>query len=234
MNISLSLLRLQNLFTRRAMIRRRLEQIESILAEDEKVKLCAQSKQEAQQAFDLAQKDQSDHLAVMNERRLKKELTHAQLFGGKIKNPKELQDLEKEEKALEAYLSVLDEQMLEKMSVSDQATEALEASTLAYQNVLDQKSSESSLMAGERSKLQEELQPLNLQLKSLSAEIPNNVFAEFQEMLRSKKGRAVVEIIDGSCSGCGLDLTPAEIQKAKSSPIPVRCKNCGRMLYFKS
>jgi predicted nucleic acid-binding Zn-ribbon protein len=234
MNNSLSLFRLQALFTRRAVIRRRLEQIEITLAEDETVKTADQARKTAIQTYETAQKLQSDHQTLMDERRLKKDLTHAQLFGGKVRSPKELQELELEEKNLNDLLARMEDEMMIQMASSDQAKTDLEAAQSTHQAAIDQKTSDSSLLLGERNKLQEELGPLGLQLKSLAKEIPADIFSEFQELLRIKKGRAVAEIFDGSCNACGMDLTPADLQLAKSSPKPIHCKNCGRMLFFKS
>ncbi len=234
MNTSLSLFRLQTLFTRRVVIRRRLEQIETLLAEDETVKAADLAREAAAQTFETAQKIQSDHQALMEERRLKKDLTHAQLFGGKVRSPKELQELELEEKILTDLLSKMEDEMMSQMASSDQAKADLESAKSLHQAAIDQKATDSSLLIAERSKLQEELGPLGVQLKSLAQEIPTEIFKDFQELLRIKKGRAVAEISDGSCDACGMDLTPADLQLAKSSPKPIRCKNCGRMLFFKS
>ncbi len=234
MNISLSLFRLQTLFTRRAAIRRRLEQIETELSEDITIKAAHAARELAFKSYENAQKEQSDHQALMDERRLKKDLTHAQLFGGKVRSPKELQELELEEKILTDLLSRMEEEMMSQMAASDQAKADLEAAQTLHQAAVDQKATDSSLLIAERSKLQEELGPLGVQLKSLAQEIPSDIFTDFQELLRIKKGRAVAEISDGSCSACGMDLTPADLQLAKSAPKPIRCKNCGRMLFFKS
>ena len=234
MNLSLSLFRLQTLFTRRAVIRRRLEQIEATLAEDVAVKAADQAHQAAAKSYEIAQKLQSEHQTIMDERRLKKDLTHAQLFGGKVRSPKELQELEQEEKNLTELLARMEDEMMAHMASSDQAKADLEAAQSAHQAAIDQKATNSSLLISERGRLQEELGPLGAQLKSLAQEIPPDVFNNFQELLRVKKGRAVAEVFDGSCQACGMDLTPADLQLVKSSPNPIRCKNCGRLLFFKS
>lgn len=234
MNTSLSLFRLQTLFTRRAVIRRRLEQIETELSEDVTVKEADLARETAAQTYESAQKIQSDRQTLMDERRLKKDLTHAQLFGGKVRSPKELQELELEEKNLSGLLGRMEDEMMSQMATSDQAKAYLDAARTLHQAAINQKASDSSLLSAERAKLQEELGPLGVQLKSLAQEIPKDIFSDFQELLRIKKGRAVAEIFDGSCNACGMDLTPADLQLAKSAPKPIRCKNCGRMLFFKS
>lgn len=234
MNLSLSLFRLQTLFTRRAIIRHRLEQIEGTLSENEAVKSADQARQAASQSYEMAQKAQAEHQAMMDERRLKKDLTHAQLFGGKVRSPKELQELELEEKILTELLSKMEEEMMIQMAASDQAKANLEKALFTHQAAVNQKATDSSLLISERTRIQEELASLGAQLKSLAQEIPPDVFSDFQELLRVKKGRAVAEVSDGSCQACGMDLTPADLQLVKSSPKPVRCKNCGRMLFFKS
>lgn len=234
MNVSLSLFRLQKLFTRRAVIRARLTQIENLLAVDEHLKAADRARQEAAEQAANAKKAQSEHESKMKERQLKKELTHAQLFSGRVRNPKELQELETEEKNLTSLLARMDQERSALMAATEKARNEHAAAEENYQSALNQKASENALLSGERSKLQEELTPIGNQLKSLAQNIPPDIFSEFQSLLRLKKGRAVTEIIDGSCGACGMDLTAADQQLAKSSQKPIYCKNCGRMLFFKS
>lgn len=57
---------------------------------------------------------------------IKIEQSEAALYGGRIKNPKELRDLEEEVKALKRYLQVLEDRQLESMIAMEQETTALQ------------------------------------------------------------------------------------------------------------
>jgi predicted nucleic acid-binding Zn-ribbon protein len=44
-------------------------------------------------------------------------------------------------------------------------------------------------------------------------------------------GNALALLKDDSCSACGVGLSAAECQTVRNSPEPVRCHQCGRILY---
>jgi len=96
MNLSFSLYRLQVLDTQRQKINQRLTQIDAILAADETIKASLKAKSEAEQAVKEIQSYLKDLGIQAATKRMKLELNQNQLFGGKVRNPKDLQDLQKE------------------------------------------------------------------------------------------------------------------------------------------
>jgi predicted nucleic acid-binding Zn-ribbon protein len=46
-----------------------------------------------------------------------------------------------------------------------------------------------------------------------------------------RKGRAVARVEQGTCRGCGITLSTAQLQQAKGDRL-VRCGSCGRILFF--
>jgi len=95
MNLSFSLYRLQVLDTQRQKINQRLTQIDAILAADETIKASLKAKSEAEQAVKEIQSYLKDLGIQAATKRMKLELNQNQLFGGKVRNPKDLQDLQK-------------------------------------------------------------------------------------------------------------------------------------------
>jgi predicted nucleic acid-binding Zn-ribbon protein len=45
-----------------------------------------------------------------------------------------------------------------------------------------------------------------------------------------RKGRAVAKVEQGTCRGCGISLSTAQLQQAKGDRL-VRCSSCGRVLF---
>jgi predicted nucleic acid-binding Zn-ribbon protein len=44
-------------------------------------------------------------------------------------------------------------------------------------------------------------------------------------------GKALALLKDDSCGACGVGLSAAECQNVRNNPEPVRCHQCGRILY---
>ncbi|MFZ3071523.1 MAG: C4-type zinc ribbon domain-containing protein [Anaerolineaceae bacterium] len=231
MNLSFSLFRLQSLDTQRMQITKRLAGIEATLAADEAVRARLMAKNQTEEAKKQAQSSLNDLANQSATKRLKLELTQAQLFGGKIRNPKELQDLQAESEALKRTIAKLEDEQLDAMLTLESAQKDWQDAESEYQRCLDQKASDNSLLLGEKSRLETELPKLESQRQALVSTLPAEIIQQYQSLLKSKGGRALVEIVDECCEGCGVSIPPGDIQAARSSSKLIRCKNCGRFLY---
>lgn len=231
MNLTFSLYRLQTLDTQRQKIIKRLAQIEAILNADELVQARMQEKKQAEAELLQKLEQVSQIAADTAEKRLKLELNQVQLFGGKIRNPKELQDLQAESEALKRVLQKLEDAQFEALMAQEAAQKALAAAETDYQAAINQKASENSILAGERGTLTNEMNKLNSQREALTQTLPADIVTLYESLLKTKGGRAVAAIVDDGCEACGVELTPRDIQAVRSSNTLMRCKTCGRILY---
>lgn len=152
------------------------------------------------------------------------------LYGGNIKNPKELVGLEKEVEFLSLKLKQREEELLElmadiesmhrKVSASRELVDKLEAEWQAQQKLLAQK----------RAEIEGQLAELNRKRESLTSEIDSNVLQIYQN-LRQRKGLAVAKVEQGKCQGCHITLPLSEWQKVKTGNLAY-CSSCGRILFL--
>jgi len=231
MNLTFSLFRLQTLDTQRQKITKRLAQIEAILNADEAVQASLREKTQAEADLTARQQAVNQIAAETDEKRLKLELNQVQLFGGKIRNPKELQDLQAESEALRRYIQKLEESQFEALMAQETAQKTLVEAETAYLAALNQKAAENSLLAGERGTLLTEMSNLNSQREALTQTLPADIVAQYENLLKTKGGKAVAAIVDDGCEACGLELSPRDMQAVRSATTLLRCKTCGRILY---
>jgi len=231
MNLAFSLYRLQMLDTQRQKISGRITQIDATLAEDEAIRACLEAKNIAEQALRKVQNDVNDLANQAGAKRMKLELNQNQLFGGKIRNPKDLQDLQAEAEFLRKALQNLDDQQIEAMLQLEAAQQTLKEAEQTYQSCLSDKASESSRLLGEKHQLESEHAGLDAQRQALIQTLPADVAAHYETLLKTKAGKAVAAIIDETCEACGMTITPADMQAARSPNTLVHCKTCGRILY---
>jgi predicted nucleic acid-binding Zn-ribbon protein len=231
MNLTFSLYRLQTYDTQLLKSKKRIHEIEQILASDTEVAAAAQVISEAKvalEAVDLALQELAEQVQA---KQIKAELTHTALFDGKGRSPKELQELQAEEEALKRNLAKLEDEQMSLTAQHDAAVEALKAAETAHQDTLNRKLAENSLISGEKSKLEAEIPGINAQRHALMAPLAADMVEQYQALLRAKQGRAVAMIDDECCDACGIELSAFEIQKVKSQSILAKCKSCGRILY---
>ncbi len=102
-------------------IRSRLEEIETALSDNKVVRRAEAKTARTLKALEETRKTLKHAEQEVQAQRVKIEQNQAVLYGGKVRNPKELQDLQNEAEALKRYLSVLEDRQLEAMLQVDEA-----------------------------------------------------------------------------------------------------------------
>jgi len=231
MSESLNLYRLQKLDTRIDRNKKRLLEIDQALSDDRRVRKAQIVLKKAQDAA-LKAKSTLNHIEdQVGDTRLKRKTTQASLFSGKIKNPKELQDLQMESEALGRYIAKLEDQQLEAMIASESACEALEIAEKALLQAKGTAAEENAALLGEKTALEEDLNKALREKDAALQSVSENNLALYQKLRKSKSGTAVTSVTDGGCSVCGQELPPAEIQAVRAASRLVFCPSCGRILF---
>ena len=230
MNTSFTLFRLQTQDTLRMRMNARLKEIERIIAADREVNQANTRLTQAQEINKSAESALQGIMAQVKEKKIKRELTQANLFSGKVRNPKELQDLQAETQALDRTIAKLEEEQLQAMMSLEETTDAMRQAENELQKVLDRKSSQNSLLIGEKHKIEAEIPQVDAQRQTLREQLDEATFTIYRNLLKSKAGRAVAEVHDDTCGACGVTVPPADIQAAKSPNLITYCKNCGRII----
>ncbi len=233
MSESFNLFRLQQLDLIRLKILSRQREIEKTINSDLNIQKAQSLVDDAKEQLNVANQAYTKIHDQVEERNLKLKYTQAKLFGGQITNPKELQDLEAESAALTNYLSELADEQFLALETLEERQKALKAAEENLSDVKSQTATKHSKLMGEARQLEDKLPSVNEQRKSLRAQISPSNYQAYVDLLKSKGGRAVAEVIDSSCNACGVRVAPGDIQRAKSPSEIVYCKTCGRMLYAK-
>jgi len=152
-----------------------------------------------------------------------------ELYSGRIKNPKELTNLQHEVEGLKTRRSQLEDKALEIMD----KVELTEASVATISNQLKTVEAEWHLqqqqLSAETEQLKTKLADLKHKRQLLLAEIDPQI-VEFYHELRRQKGRAVAKVEQGICSSCRISLPITDLQRTRSGNL-VQCSSCGRILF---
>jgi predicted nucleic acid-binding Zn-ribbon protein len=231
MSESFKLFRLQQIDSTLDRCRNRLAEIERLLADDLEIRA-------AQNKFDQAQKfkfnaEKNLRLAEENvrEQRLKIERSQAALYGGKIVNPKELQDLQHESEALKRYLTVLEDKQLEEMLALDEAESAFVDAESHLVETKDMVAASKKDLTQERSNLMRDCDVNQSERAATLTNIEEMDLRQYERLRKQKNGIAVARISDKTCAACGSTLTAATYSSAKVPSKITRCNSCGRILY---
>lgn len=156
----------------------------------------------------------------------------ARLYGGTVKNPKELEDIQIEIASLKKRSAALEETLLELMIENEEMLKLIDSQKQNLNTLLSEKALLAKELHLEKEQLIKERARLIVEREPVINQINPDLVLKYEKLRKSKKRLAVTLIKDNACAACGSSLTPAEIQMIKSSLDEFYCKICKRMIYF--
>ena len=161
----------------------------------------------------------------------KLEDTETLLYSGKVTNPKELSDLQKELEYLRRRQASLEERELEEMETVEQLTTKAAVANERFVVVEAAWRSENADLHDEYEALRAELTKLLAQRKSVVKRIDARDLAEYDALRKILKGVAVVAVKGNSCQVCRVQVPQRDLERARDTDQILYCSGCERILY---
>ncbi|MCC7118973.1 MAG: hypothetical protein IT310_10650 [Anaerolineales bacterium] len=231
MSASLGLFRLQQVDSQIDRTNLQLEKIRKTLENDAELKRALTLVETAQKEARTAGLNLKQAEAEVQAQKIKIEQTEASLYSGKVHNPKELQDLQKESASLKKHLAALEERELGALVKVEEAESGLSLARSGLDLIQSKLNDDHKTLFAERSKLSTELERLGQERAASEQPIEPSLLTIYNDLRKQKRGVAVTEFSDNSCASCGAALTAALQQNAKSAKQLAQCPSCGRILY---
>ena len=225
------LYRLQQIDSQLDNARTALQSIESKLSDITQIESAQQNAIQAEQKRQSELKGLRDAENKSYDTRVKIELAESSLYGGKIQNPKELQDMQNEIASLKRLVITLEDRELEAMMAVEEAEGKLTQANEALKDIEGKQIEQNATLNGERTKLLAQIERLESERKATLPPISAADLSLYDQLRKIRNGVAVVNISSRACTACGATLTAALIQSTQSTGQLVRCPTCGRILY---
>jgi uncharacterized protein len=225
------LYRLQLIDTKLDQARSRLQAIEIALSNDEPFRNAQERAEKATLKLQEASKQLRYIEQQVEAQQSKIEETEAALYGGKVSNPKELQDLSNESEALKRYLIVLEERQLEAMMVVEDTEQKQKEALVNLEKVQAEVIQKNANLIGERSSLFKDLERQTTERQAIASSIDAEDIDLYESLRTQRSGVAVAKVTERACAACGTTLNAALMQATRSPNQIVRCTTCGRILY---
>jgi uncharacterized protein len=153
------------------------------------------------------------------------------LYGGKVRLPRELQDLQNDIASLKRQIASQDEEQFNTMM----QVEDLEKKRSGIQGELAEAQSVFATHVagwkGENTSLEKKKDNLLTERNAAIQNLDEVSLQKYESLRKTKRGLAVALVTDQACTACGSTLTPADWQAARSPQRLVQCSSCGRILY---
>ncbi len=231
MSRTFKLFRLQQIDSQLDKIQKRLSEIQTTLDNDHTLRQAGEKTIKAEEthgeAYIVLRKAEENVL----EQRIKIEQSEAALYGGKVRNPKELQEIQNEVASLKRYLLVLEDRQLEAMMEEEKAASQFEATRQNMNKVQQEFEEKSSELIEERTKLNADVERFAGERQAAANTIPAEDIELYMKLRESRRGIAVSRVVDKTCSSCGSTINASLLHAARSPTQINTCDVCGRILY---
>jgi uncharacterized protein len=231
MSASLGLHRLQQVDRQIDLTRSQLDSIHQMLENDVELREALNHVEDAQSAYRHAHQELKNVEAEVQTQKIKIEQAESSLYGGKVQNPKELQDLQKDIASLKKHLSTLEERELEAMIKAENAESVTQSAKTKLELIRARLGNEHKKLLEDQSALTIKLEQFTEEREAALAPIESNMLQTYEKLRQQKHGVAVAEVNDNSCALCGATIIASLQQNARSQKQLANCPSCGRILY---
>ncbi len=225
------LYRLQQVDSQLDQAHARLKEIETALGDDTTLRRIETEFAAAEAVLAEAEKNQRSAEAEVQGQEAKVEQNQTALYGGAVKNPKELEELQMESAALKRHLSALEDRQLEAMMVVEEAESERDTAQAALDEERARSAESNADLTAEQSNLRSDVERLDSEREATASDIPAEDLRIYEKLRIQRGGIAVARLSDSACMACGANLSSSQAQEARSPNKLTNCYSCGRILY---
>jgi predicted nucleic acid-binding Zn-ribbon protein len=228
---SFQLFRLQQIDLRLDHAQSRIKQIDEILGDDSDLIKAQSFVDSTKQILAEARKQTRNAEMDVRSQNIKIEQTEAALYGGKVRNPKELQDLTNEAAALKRYLNILEDRQLEAMFKEEEAEANYQKASSQLEDLISRRNQEHKKISAEKAALLNDVANLTDEREAAIKSISKEELSLYEQLREQRRGIAVAKVSGKNCSACGSTLSTSLLYAAHSPNKISLCETCGRILY---
>ncbi len=221
------LLAYQRLVERERELRDEIERLETLLAQNPDVAAAQQALHDAkehQQSLELRLRE-SDRERETHRGRLR--MRERDLMSGRIRNPTELMQLNREVEHMRASFAEEEAAELQLMEEGEAAEEAVREASASLDDARTRFAGDEPGLRRELESLQAELDTVKTDSSATWSQVPAPIQAAF---LRVRSHPAVAEVDRNQCQVCHVTVTSSGMQALRKGEGIVYCENCGRIL----
>jgi hypothetical protein len=229
------LLELQATDTAIRLLRHRRDNLDEQQALDERVALLDRVTSDHMAASDelVAVDRQQKRLEMdVNTVESRRRAEEARMYSGVIASEREVEALRTELTALKTRKRDLEDELLEVMERQEELTSTVQTLEGRRGELQTEIAPLSQARDAAASDIDAELAARHAARAELAHQLPDDLVARYDQLRARKDGVAVVELRDGTCQGCFLELTPGELEEGREFGVHglARCVQCGRLL----
>ncbi len=174
---------------------------------------------------------QTELEAAQNDAASKLARAETRLYGGSVRNPKELEDLQRDVAQLRRQLSQAEDNLLEALICSETAIQARAEQAALLEQLTAELGRKQAALRAEQAQIKAKM-PAELARQAAARQaVPAALLATYDSLRLRRRGRVVVRLDGEECSACLVAASPFSLEAARFGDDLVYCSNCGRLLW---
>ncbi len=161
---------------------------------------------------------------------LKIDKEEKKLYSGTIANPKELASIQEEIKVLKNQNDEQETRLLEELDVVDNLKKEVSELTSQIDDLSAERSEVDKKYKEVAAEIDAQLGKLRNERRNVVPNIEESILSLYEDLRKTKQGLAVVQLKDGVCQGCHMELPAEEVDKMLHSDDLWQCDNCKRII----
>jgi predicted nucleic acid-binding Zn-ribbon protein len=231
MNKAETLYRLQNIDLETDERSRRLKEVRVILGGNEELQQVRQALQDGEKKLSRQRTKLRDQELEMRSLTNKIASVENRLYSGRIKNPKELANLQGEVRYLKRRKGELEDQVLESMIGVEESEANVTEQRERLASLEKEWQETQALLSAEQNELISRLSQLKTKRAKLQKTIEAGDLALYEDLRRRRGGRAVALLEGELCLGCRVTIPTTKAKQARQGEVLTLCGSCERILY---
>ncbi len=152
------------------------------------------------------------------------------LYGGTVRNPKELEDLQADLSSLRSQLRKREDALLEVMLEFEDGETALKEAEVALAELDSAWKAGQASLTETQAALKGEIQGLEAKRSRQLEGMDRAALSLYQTLRERRQGAAIAVVERGLCQGCRITLPMSILQRARAGLGLVQCVSCERIL----
>ena len=151
------------------------------------------------------------------------------LYGGSVRNPAELMEMQRELEAMRARLSTAEDDALERMELVDAALATMQAASAGVATREAQRAGSLEPLRARLDSLRAQLDASNHERDALRADADPADLSLYAR-IASRRRPAVTQLAGEFCGGCRMPVSNEERRAVRTGAGLTQCANCDRIL----
>ncbi|MFB3923649.1 MAG: zinc ribbon domain-containing protein [Terriglobia bacterium] len=210
------------------------EQIDSLPSEIQKIESqlneFIHAHQERQHRLAQSQKERRDLEGEIQEIQARITKHKDQLY--QVKTNEQYRAMLKEIEGEEKKIRQVEDRLLEKMIEAEQLDKLIHEAAARLEGEKSRVAAETTRLKALRQADVDERDRLAAQRAEDVKALGPEVVDLYERVRKARRGVAIAEARDGSCTGCNVRLRPQVFNEVRANEAVLTCESCGRILYY--